>query len=231
MRFPNLSYLGILAAQTSAGRQAIGVAITGAVELYHLVDANLDYSSEIVRDWLWTAGINPDEAATSLPTSTLIRDIIAPAVGRQPLVIHHGDLEIPFVDQLVSELSAAGNQPIISGVDIAGPIARAVNGAAGRRAFALQARYEAALDEAAKSPAIHHISGKVDAEGGVSHISITGPFAQRNWTLRDPSDAMLVMANILHIGDLANFVIDPGPAQSKLKLIANQVGLSDKLAA
>ncbi len=231
MRSPNLSYLGILAAHTSAGKQAVGVAIAGAVELYHLVDADLDYSSQLVHDWLWTAGINPDEAAVALPPTVLIRDIIAAEIVRQPLVVHHADLEIPFVDQLVSELTAAGNQPIISGVDINGPIAQAVNGAAGRRAFALQARYEAALDEAANSPAIHHIKGQLTADGEVSHISITGPFAQRNWTLSEPTDAMLVMATILHIGDLANFVIDQGPAQSKLKLIANQIGLNDKLAA
>lgn len=227
----NLTYLGILAAPTKAGKQAVGVAITGAVDLYHLVRGDLDYSSEIVRDWLWTANVNPDEARASLPAAALIRDIVIPALAGRTLVVHHADLETPFVKELVSALREVGNDPIISGVDISGPLPQGVNGAAGRRAAALQQQYEAALEEAQNAPAIHRIAGSLNDAGDLTQISIAGPFAQRSWTVAAENEALFVMATILHIGDLAAFEIEPGPSEAQIKALADQVGLTTKLAA
>lgn len=226
-----IAYLGILSAPTQEGRHAVAVALSGAAELYHLVDAGIDTSSDVVRDWLWAAGINPEEAATALPGDVLIREILVPSIGSKPLVIHHGDMDIPFVDSLHRAISRTNSPPIVSGLDLTGPIAQAGNGAAGRRAFALQARYEAAIDEARKCPAVHRISGALNEEGQIAHLSISGPFAQRSWTLERDDDAFLLMINIMHIGSLATFVIDPGPAQEKLRLLAAQVGLDERLAA
>jgi hypothetical protein len=227
----NLTYLGVLAAPTSQGARAVAVALTGGVELYHFVDAGLDTGAEAVREWLWNAGINPDEAAIALPNDILIRDILVPAIGNKALVVHHGDVDIPLVDELLSALAESGNAVIVSGVELVGPIAASLHGAAPRRAFALQARYEAALDAARKSPPVHMISGKVDVSGMLTEIAVDGPFLKRTWTLETQDDAFFVLTHVSHVGSLAAFVIEGGPAQAELKRLANEFGLNEKLAA
>lgn len=226
-----LTYLGLLAAPTSQGPRAVAIALAGGEELHHIVDAGLDTSAEPVRDWLWNAGINPDEASAGLPADFLIRELLIPVLADKTLVVHHADLEVSLVDQLVSEMADAGLSVIISGVDLAGPIASVMNGAAPRRAIALQARYEAALATAAITPINHKVRGKVDQTGALTEISVDGPFLKRNWTLEDADDAFFVMTQISHVGPLAAFLIEGGPAQQQLKLLANELGINEKLAA
>lgn len=226
-----LTYLGLLAAPTTKGSRAVAIAFTGAVEMYYVIDAGLDTSSEAVRDWLWNAGINPDEAAQALPSDFFIKEIAVPALDGRPVVIHHSDLEVSLVDSLVNALIEAGNTPMVVGLDLNGPIAAMVNGAAPRRAIALQARYEAALAIAEKSPLLHTINGKVDPLGHLTEISVSGPFIQRNWVLEDQEDAFFVLTQISHVGPSAAFIIEGGPAQIALKRLANDFGLAEKLAA
>src|SRR3546814_11025063 len=88
-----LTYLGILSAPTDQGPRAIAVALSGAVSLHHFVDAGLDTDAEVVRDWLWSMGINPDNVATAMPADVLIRDILIPSIGNRVLVVHHADSE------------------------------------------------------------------------------------------------------------------------------------------
>src|SRR3546814_5246982 len=78
-----LTYLGILSAPTDQGPRAIAVALSGAVSLHHFVDAGLDTDAEVVRDWLWSMGINPDNVATAMPADVLIRDILIPSIGNR----------------------------------------------------------------------------------------------------------------------------------------------------
>lgn len=226
-----LTYLGVLSAPTKTGRRAVSAAITGGAEIYHLVDAGLDTSSSAVQDWLWTAGINPDEAKSALPSDILIRDILLPAIGRKALVVHHGDTDIPFVDELIRHLPNNGSSAIISGLDLNGPIAQAGNGAAGRRAFALQMRYEAALADAEQTPARHEISGRLGNDGSLTHLAVDGPFAKQSWTLDEEGDAFPALVSIMHLGTLAAFIIGDGPAKDKIKLLVNQFGFDERLAA
>ena len=226
-----LTYLGVLSAPTKTGRRAVAVAITGGAEIYHLVDAGLDTSSSAVQDWLWTAGINPDEARSTLPSNILIRDILLPAIGRKALVVHHGDMDVPFVDELVRRLPDNGSSAIVSGLDLSGPIAQAGNGAAGRRAFALQVRYEAALADAEQTPARHAIGGQLNSDGFLTHLTIDGPFAKQSWTLDQENDAFPALVSIMHLGTLAAFIIEEGPAKNKIKHLVNQFGFDERLAA
>src|SRR3546814_13518549 len=76
--------------------------------LHHFVDAGLDTDAEVVRDWLWSMGINPDNVATAMPADVLIRDILIPSIGNRVLVVHHADSETPFVDALVTHLRVSG---------------------------------------------------------------------------------------------------------------------------
>src|SRR3546814_7636325 len=77
--------------------------------------------------------------------------------------------------------------------------------------------YEAALELAAKEPLIHTISGEIDANGALKSISISGAFSKQKWTLETDDDALFVLSEISHMGPLATFIIDAGPAQSQLK--------------
>ena len=226
----DLTYLGILAAPTREGKRVVAVALSGGAELCHFADAGLDCSSEAVQDWLWAAGINPDEAATALPPEILIKEVLVPAIGSRALVVHHGDREIAFVDQLITALADAGNVVITSGLELIAPIEEAPNGAAGRRAFALQTRYEAALADARKSPLIHLIGGSVE-NGRLVAITVDGPFAKQSWTLENDEDAFFVMTHLSHLGPLTAFVIEKGPGKTELKRLANELGLGEKLAA
>lgn len=225
-----LTYLGVLAAPTREGKRVVAVALSGAVDLHHFVDAGLDCASEAVQDWLWAAGINPDLAAIALPPEILIKDVIIPAIGQRSLVVHHGDRDIAFVDQLIRALADAGNATITAGIELIAPIEDAPNGAANRRALALQTRYEAAIQDAKNSPLIHMIGGEL-SDGKLTRISIDGPFSKQSWTLENEEDAFFVMASITHMGPLAAYVIENGPAHMQIKRLANEVGLSEKLAA
>src|SRR3546814_3752571 len=93
----------------------LAVALSGAVSLHHFVDAGLDTDAEVVRDWLWSMGINPDNVATAMPADVLIRDILIPSIGNRVLVVHHADSETPFVDALVTHLRVSGGFIGISG--------------------------------------------------------------------------------------------------------------------
>ena len=226
-----LTYLGILSAPTDQGPRAVAVALSGAVDLHHFVDAGLDTQTEVVRDWLWSVGINPDNAATAMPADALIRDVLLPAIGGRVLVIHHADAETPFVDALLREIRTHNGFASISGIDLLGPIESDANEEARRRSDALRARYEVALELAATDPLIHTISGEIGADGALKAISISGAFSKQNWTLETEDDALFVLSEISHMGPLAAFVIEPGPAQSRLKKLANEQGLNEKLAA
>lgn len=226
-----LSYLGVLSAPTEQGPRAVAVALTGAVELYHFLDAGLDTSSEAVRDWYWASGINPDNAAMAMPADVLIRDILLPAIGSRMVVIHHGDTNIPFVDELIQALKTNGAFVTISGIDLVGPINSSLQAEAARRAFALQARYEAAIEIASKEPLIHKLSGEIGPNGLLSSIAISGVFSKQKWTLENEDDQLFVLSDISHMGPLAAFTIEPGPAQNILKKLANEYGLNEKLAA
>lgn len=226
-----LMYLGILAAPTEQGSRAVAVALAGAVELHHLVDAGLDLNVEAVRDWLWAAGVNPDNAAIAMPADAVIRDILLPAIGGRMLVIHHGDAEVPFVDELIKALRQNGAFPTISGIDLLGPIDSDVEGDAPRRAAALQERYQAAIEIASKEPLIHKISGEVSSTGDLKSIAISGVFSKQKWTLESEDDALFILSDISHMGPLAAFAIEPGPAQTRLKQLVAENGLSEKIAA
>lgn len=226
----HLAYLGILAAPTLKGRRAVAVALSGAVELYHLVDAGLVSDSKAVADWLWTAGINPDEAASALPPEILLSDVLLPELGRSALVVCHSDMDVELVDTLVTTLGRQGNPAIISGIDLTGPIQEATNGAAGRRAFALQARYEAMLEQAAKAPIEHVLDGSLSG-GKLVGISVDGPFAKQAWTLDEEADGMFVMMSLAGLSDHAAFIVKDGPAAAAISRLASQVGIERRLAA
>lgn len=226
-----LAYLGILAAKTSRGRRAVAVALSGSVELYHIVYAGFMSDSQTVNDWLWTAGINPEEAANALPPEIMVRDILLPAIGSRPLVVCHSDMDVPLVDMLCTQLGRAGNPPIVSGIDLTGPIQEVTNGAAGRRAFALQARYEAELEEARRNPAVHVLDGTVDDAGILTGISVSGPFSKQAWTLESPDDAIFVMAGLAGMGDMVQFAVKEGPAAGALARVAEEVGIERRKAA
>lgn len=231
MSSDNLVYLGILPAPVADGRKAVAVALTGAVELYHFVDAGLDIKHPLVDDWLWLAGINSREIASALPPAALIKNVILPAIGNKTLVVAHEDVSLSFVDELIYAIRTAGGYATISSIELKGPIAMCENGAAGRRAFALQARYEAALDTARKVPAIHRISGQLGDDGQLTLISIDGLFSKRSWTIESEADAIVSLIAIAQIGEYACFVIDDGPAQNALKALASEFGIEEKQAA
>lgn len=226
-----LTYLGVLTAPTAAGPRAVAIALTGAVELYHLVDGDLDTNVDAVRSWFWEAGINPDDAACAVPSQAMIRDILLPAITGHALVVHHSDLDLSFVDELLTAIAGRGDVAIVSGVELAGPIATMLDHAASRRAFALQARYEAALDAARSSPAVHAINGVLDAHGDLIELSIDGPFMKRRWHIDNADDAFFVLAQVGHLGPLAAFRIEAGPAQAQIKKLANEFDLNEKIAA
>lgn len=227
----HLAYLGVLAAPTTQGKRAVAVALSGAVELYHLVYAGFHGSSKAVEDWLWSAGINPDEAATALPPEIVISDIILPELGDATLVVTHQDMDIPLVDALVRTLARQGAGVIVSGISIDGRIAEAVNGAAGRRAFALHAAYEAALEAASESPIEHRLSGEVDRDGNLISMAVEGPFAKGSWKIVEEDDAIFVASSLAPLSGFAELVVEDGPAAAALSRLAAQIGLEQKLAA
>lgn len=227
----NIAYLGVLAAPTTQGKRAVAVSLCGAVELHHLVYAGFSVTSRAVEDWLWSAGINPEDAAIALPPEIVISDIIVPELGRTTLVVSHDDLDVPFVDALVRTLGRQGSPAIVSGISLSGPIAAAVNGAAGRRAYALQAAYEAALEQAATEPAEHRLSGQVDRDGRLTAMAVDGPFAKGSWTIAEEDDALFVAMSLAPLAGFATLVVEEGPAAAALSRLAAQVGLEQKLAA
>ena len=226
-----LTYLGVLAAPTAQGRRAVAVALAGAVDLYQLVDAGFVRGAKAVEDWLWTAGINPEESYAALPSEILLTSVLLPEIGRKTLVVSHGDMDIPLVDQLVTELGRQANPAIVSGIELTGPFAEAINGAAGRRAIALQARYEAALEEAEVSPLVHKISGKVGPKGTLESISIAGDFAKGNWTLDTEDDALFLLMSWAGMSGFAAFEVEDGPAAGALTRLGRGLGLFQKMAA
>lgn len=226
-----LAYLGTLAATTTRGRRAVAASLTGAVELHHIVHSGLDVSNEAVSDWLWSMGINPDEAVESLPPEILIEEVFMPELKSVTLVVTHDDLDIPFVDLLVRALGRRGNPVIVSGLSPTGPLAEYVNGAAGRRAIALQAAYEAAIEQASHSPVVHHLTGTLDAEGKISSISIDGPFAKNSWTVSEEDDALFVAMALAPLNGFAKLKVQEGPAAVSLSRLAAQVGLEQSIAA
>jgi len=227
----NRTYLGVLAAPTANGKRAIAVALTGAVNLYHFVDAELDTDDEVVADWLWIAGINPDEIRNTVSPRFLIDEVLIPSIGAKTLIVHYQDMRIALVADLVAALAAKGRPSIVSGIELDGPIPQAANGAAGRRALALQSRYEAALDSARAAPAVHNISGEIDEEGRLVQSAVAVPFSRRGGSVLDEAEAFFVMTEILHIGGLATFAIEPGAAHSALKDLSNNIGLDVRIAA
>lgn len=226
-----LAYLGTLAAVTTRGRRAVAASLTGAVEMHHIVHSGLDVSIQAVSDWLWSVGVNPDEAVNSLPPEILIEEVFLPALTDAKLVVTHDDLDIPFVDALVRALGRRGNPPIVSGLAPTGPLADYVNGASGRRAAALQAAYEAALEGAAQNPLVHYLSGTTDGEGKISSISIDGPFAKNSWTVSEEDDALFVAMALAPLNGFAKLKVQEGPAAASLSRLAVQVGLEQSIAA
>jgi hypothetical protein len=220
-----LTFLGVLTVSTQDGRRPVAVALSGASELHHLVDAELDLTADSVRDWLWSAGINPDNAANALPANALIHDILAPAVGTRTLVLHHRDTDLDFVSELAVAVRENGGYTTISGIELIGEMESDQNAEAARRADALRSRYEAAIAIAEKEPLIHKISGSVDAEGALTSITISGVFANQKWDVKDENEALFVLANVSHMGPLAAFAFEPGPAQRALKKLADESGL------
>jgi hypothetical protein len=227
----DLAYLGVLAAQTAQGRRAVAVSLTGAIEAHHVVDAGFLSGSEQVKKWLWSVGINPAEAASSLDAESLVHGVIVPTLGRTPLVVSHADMDVPLVAMLVHRLGRMGSPAIVSGLAPSGPLAEAVNGAAGRRAFALQAAYEAALEQSRSKPAAHVLDGKISEDGSLAGISVEGPFAHASWTLAEADDATFVMLSLAGLAANARFVVKEGPAASALRREAAEAGLLPKMAA
>ncbi len=227
----DLIHLGILAANTAHGRRAVAVALTGAVDAHHIVDAGFLPGSQRVDAWLSSVGINPQEAYSSLKTEPMVYGVLVPAIGSRTLVVSHVDTDVSLVDMLTRELGRLGNPAIVSGLAPSGPLAQSVNGAAGRRAIALQAAYEAELDKAARTPAEHVLDGAVDDKGELVRISVSGPFAQSSWSLDDPEDALFVMLSMTGMTGLAKFVVKKGPGASALSRLAAEVGLTSRLAA
>ena len=226
-----LAYLGTLAAVTTRGRRAVAASVTGAVELHHIVHSGLDTSIQAVSDWLWSVGVNPNEAIESLPPEILIEEVFLPALESITLVVTHDDLDIPFVDSLVRALGRRGTPAVVSGLAPSGPLADYVNGASGRRAAALQAVYEAALEEASKTPLVHHLTGTVDSEGKISSISIDGPFAKSTWTVTEEDDATFVAMALAPLGGFAKLKVQEGPVAAPLSRLAAKVGLEQSIAA
>lgn len=227
----HLAYLGVLAAPTTQGKRAVAVALSGSVELYHLVYAGFHGASKAVEDWLWSAGINPEEAATALPPEIVISDIILPELGDSTLVVAHQDMDIPLVDALVRTMGRQGMAVIVSGIVLEGPIAEAVNGAAGRRSFGLQAAYEAALERSVEEPQEHRLSGEVDRDGRLTSMAVDGPFAKGSWKIMEEEDAMFVAMSLAPLVGFAELVVEEGPAAAALSRLAAQVGLEQRLAA
>lgn len=226
-----LTYLGVLAAPTAQGRRAVAIALSGAVDLYQLVDAGFVKGAKAVEDWLWTAGINPDESYSALPSDILLTSVLLPEIGRKTLVVSHGDMDIPLVDELVTELGRQANPAIVSGIELTGPFIEAINGAAGRRAIALQARYEAAIEKADVTPLVHKITGKVDVKGALQSISIAGDFAKGNWTLEAEDDALFLLMSWAGMSQNASFEVEDGPAAGALARLGREIGLFRKMAA
>jgi len=226
-----LAYLGVLAAPTTQGKRAVAISIVGAVELHHLVYAGFDGGSQVVEDWLWSAGINPEEASQALPPEIVISDILLPELSSKTLIVTHQDMDIPLVDALVRTLGRQGRPVIISGISLDGPIAASVNGAAGRRAFALLAAYEASLEAAAKDPIPHRLSGEVDRDGRLSSIAVDGPFSKGAWKIVEDEDALFIAMSLAPLAGFAEIVIDEGPAAAALSRLVAQVGLGQRLAA
>ena len=226
-----LAYLGTLAATTTRGRRAVSASLTGAIEMHHVVHSGLDVSIKAVSDWLWSVGINPDEAVESLPPEILIEEVFLPALENVTLVVTHDDLDIPFVDYLVRSLGRRGTPAVVSGLAPTGPLGDYVNGAAGRRAAALQALYEAALEQAAQSPLVHHLTGTVDAEGKIASISIDGPFAKSRWTVSEEDDAHFVAMALAPLNGFAKLKVQEGSVAASLSRLAAQVGLEHSIAA
>lgn len=226
----DLVYLGVLAAPTGQGRRAVAVALTGAVELYHLVDAGFSEGSASVENWLWSAGINPEESYAALPVDMMISEILLPEIGRRTLVVPHSDMDVSLVDSLVSAMGRQGNPAIVSGIELTGPLALVCNGTAGRRAFALQARYESALEEARSVPAVHVVDGTL-VDGRIASMSVSGPFAKGSWTLDEDDDAMFLMMWLVGISGFATFEVKDGPAAAALRRLAEEVGMEWRIAA
>jgi hypothetical protein len=225
-----LVHLGVLAAKTAQGRRAVAVSLVGGVEAHHVVDAGFVAGSRSVEEWLLGAGINPDEAYTAMPVDYVVGAVLLPAIGDRTLVVPHADMDVNLVDHIVSEAGRLGNPVIVSGIDLTGPLPGSFEGLAGRRAEALRTRYEDALARARISPVAHALGGAMDAD--VLHrISVDGPFAKGEWTLEEPEDALYVMLSLAGLSGMAEFVVEDGPAAGALERLADDAGLSSRLAA
>ncbi len=220
----NLIFLGILAAPTSKGRRAVAVSMTGAAELYHIVDAGFRPGTPEIESWLISAGIEPNECYAAMSADDMVEHILIPEIGNKTLVVSHSDIDTHLVDLLVSKLGRMANPAIISGIDLSGPIAASVNGAAGRRAFALQATYENALEEAKTNPPQHIIDGEMDGSK-LKSISVSGPFAKNKWELDSEEDALFIMMTLVGMMDFCKFVVRKGPAASTLEGLVAKVGI------
>lgn len=221
-----LAYLGVLAAPTPQGKRAVAISLTGNVQSHHIVRANLDYGDESVTDWLWNAGINPQEAAEAPPAEYFISYVLLPELADSTLVVTYQDIDIPMVDTLVRTLDRQGTPAIVSGVQLADPTTKyVVNGEAGSRADALQAAYEAALEGSRTVPAVHRLAGTVACDGQLKSISVDGPFRKGTWTISDPCNALFIAMSLTSLTKSAELIIEDGPAADALSSLAAQVGL------
>ena len=225
-----LVFLGVLAARTAQGRRAVAASLAGAVEAHHLVDAGLVAGSRAVEDWLLGVGISPDEAHGALPPEWIARSILVPAIGDRTLVVAHADLDVNLVGEIVSELGRIGRPAIVSGLDPASASAPDVNGAAGRRAAGLAELYGRALEASRISPAPHVLSGTM-ANGSLASLSVDGPFAKGDWTLVDEEDGLFAALTLSGLAGSARFVVKDGPAAGALTRLADDAGLTGRLAA
>lgn len=222
----NLIYLGVLSAPTTAGRRAAAVALVGAAECYHLVNADFPVNSELANDWLWTAGINPDEAHSALTAEQIVEAVLVPAIGTGTLVINHADMDIDLVALLSSKLGRMGNPAIVSGIDLKGPFQEVCNGAAGKRAFAMQGHYEAALANSKERPARHVLTGSVNEHGQLTELQIKGPFATRNWQLEADDDGVFALMSIAGMRERMAVEVPSSPASARITLLLSALGWS-----
>jgi hypothetical protein len=227
-----LAYLGVLTAPTTQGKRAVAISLTGNVDLHHLVYAGFPKGNQAVDDWLWSAGINPEEAAMALPPEYLISDVLLPELAHSTLVVAHQDMDTPLVEALVRTLGRQGAPAIVSGIEVTGPVTKyLVNGAAGSRARALQSAYEDALEKSKTVPAAHRLAGVVDRDGQLTSISVDGPFYKGSWTISEPDDALFIAMSLAPLAMSSEIVVDKGPAAAALSSLAAQVGLGQRLAA
>ncbi|QAY80167.1 hypothetical protein [Sphingosinicella sp. BN140058] len=230
--FPNLAYLGVLAASTSVGQRSVEIAITGAVTFSSWTDSGLDVSNEAVRTWLWKAGINPDHVEQTIPDDYLANELVKPAVGDRMLLIHHEDATIPLVQEIQRAL---GDRARVTQLDLDGPIPHDISGIAIRRAMALEARYEEAIAASAEAPLRHVLDAEMDGES-LSRITVDGPFLVNSWDLTPAPDSSLDKANIasfvlISLAGAQGFAyeIAPGRGGDELRRLAADLELNERL--